>query len=108
MTLTLSKNIKRDVPGSRYETVTVVACDASYPNTGTTVGYPLTPNLLQLQQRISDAYVVDQIDTGGIGYFAWIDPTTGNLRVASNLTDAEVTNGTSLAGILFKILARGV
>lgn len=105
MTITQSSAVKREVPGARYETVTVVLCDAAYPNTGATVGYPLTPQLLQFQGYISFAEVMDNCDTSGANQ-GWIDPTTGNLRVSA--AGVEITNGTSLAGIKFRIKARGV
>lgn len=108
MAITQSVAIKREVPGARYETVTTMLLDASYPNTGATVGYPLTPALLQLEQYISFVSLADQCDLTALGYQGFIDPTTGNLRVVVSSTGAEVANGVSLATVKFRLIARGV
>lgn len=109
MAITQSSIIKRVVPGDRYDITIVALLDAAYPNTGTTVGYPLTIGLFGFQSIISGpVMVLDNCDCTALGYLGFIDPTTGNLRVVISSTGAEVANGVSLAAVKFRLQARGV
>lgn len=109
MAATVSKGPARNVPGGAYRSRIELTCDASYPNTGTTIGYPLTASLFGFAVKIDDARVIDQCND--VGYLGLIDRTTGNLRVfqcgGSAAAAVEIGNGVDIHTAIFRIEAYG-
>jgi hypothetical protein len=74
--ITGSAPLLRKPPGSRYTVRVTVTLDNSYPNTGATIGYPVTAALFGLNGL--DSYEIVGQDNG---FMYQPDPTTGNIRV---------------------------
>jgi len=103
--------------GSKFVSIVQVTGDTSYPNTGGTVGYPITPatfglNTYEATSDVSQAVpAVPYFNFGGIvasgaGGFTKIDGTSGNLRFFGS-SGTEIANTATAAAISATLMAYG-
>jgi hypothetical protein len=95
-----------------------VTGDSSYPNTGGTIGYPITPATFSLNSFIGTSDFGSTVPTlaytnpgnvapaGNAGGFTKIDATTSNLRFFGP-TGTEIANTASAANISAILMAIG-
>lgn len=108
--MSLTITIKsRNLSGHRREVVADFVFDDSYPNTGGTVGEPLTPATLGLEQ-IETCQVVESPD----GYVFSYDRANAVLHAFYSNDDGgadgpliEVANGANLSSVNGRLVARG-
>lgn len=100
-----------------FISIVQVAGDTAYPNTGGTVGYPITPATFGLNSFAATSDVSQTVPTiayfqlgnvqvSGAGGFSKIDATTANLRMFGS-TGTEITNGSTAAAIGAILMAYG-
>ena len=106
-------------PPGEFISIIQVTGDTAYPNTGGTIGYPITPATFslntfastsddQLQVPPVPGFFVwsDLAAPGSAGGFAKIDSTTGNLRMFGS-TGTEIANSATAAAITVTLVAFG-
>jgi hypothetical protein len=110
MAVTLTQ-IKRNVPGDSFETVTQVAGDASYP----TGGYPITPQALGYASHIRRIVGYDPLNFASAAVNAVFTPTYNGGTIASIkfqlqvlATGAEVAATTNVSAYTFVLTTEGV
>jgi|HubBroStandDraft_6_1064221.scaffolds.fasta_scaffold21257_8 hypothetical protein len=101
-----------------FVSIVQVTGDAAYPNTGGTIGYPITPATFGLNAFAATNDFGSTVPTmpyvnlgnvapaGAAGGFTKIDGTSSNLRFFGP-TGTEIANAASAAGILAILMAFG-
>jgi hypothetical protein len=101
-----------------FTVMILVTGDTAYPNTGGTIGYPITPATFSLNSFIatndfgSSVPVLPYTNPGNVapagapGGFTKIDATTSNLRFFGP-TGTEIVNAATAAGISAILMAIG-
>lgn len=102
---------------SSFMVVGVFTGPTSYPNTGGTVGVPLPASFfglnafadtsdaqLQVAPAMGPVWVVSGV---GLTDYAFIDPTTGNLRLLVGTTGVEVANGVDVSASKYLLVVWG-
>lgn len=103
---------------SSFISLIQVTGDTAYPNTGGTIGYPITPSMFGLTSFADTSDVGQTVPTlgyhqganvapaGAPGGFTKIDATTANLRFFGP-TGTEIANAATAAGIGAILIAFG-
>jgi hypothetical protein len=118
MALTVTNLYKWTQQQGEFIVIIQVTGDTAYPNTGGTVGYPITAATFSLTTFASTSdfqlqspptvpyFQLGNVDVSGAGGFTKLDGTTSNLRFFGS-TGTEITNGSTAAATSAILMAFG-
>lgn len=104
MAVTTSRVVLPTVPGAERYTVTDVTFDASYPNTGGTIGEPLTAADLGLSV-VTHAFCVPKVNGTGSVVGAAYDIAGAVLKAYA--AAAQIANTTDISAVTVTVWAFG-